>query len=294
MGVAIVVFLIIYATLILLGYTQMNIIGAQMKVAAIGGLDPNATQDVKTKAAQMMMPALVPWASGVIVAFFLIVLTQVTATLAGWEAINGRRAGVGAILSATIRRPFWMSLIQTLILMAVLFLVMMVLVIIAFPFSKSNPQALPGIIFGIGTLVYAYPVVATAFRIHRTSIEGRGPWQGMIASIALVKGYWWRTFGILFLFLIASTALTSLGALALGNDSLFNFSAATDPSTRTAAIMRMHDLYTWGYILASSAIPALVLTILFYLLTPMYVDLRARHHEFLSEEERTDLLMMEP
>jgi hypothetical protein len=233
-----------------------------------------------------MLPVLIPWFSSGLLAFFLFVLAHVATTIAGWEAINGRHAGLGSVLGRAIRRPFWMSLLQTLILIGILFFAAMVVGIIAFPFAKSNPDILPWVMLAIALLVYAYPLVATLFRVQKVAIEHRGPWKGMIASVALVKGNWWRTFAILLLFMVASTALTSLVGVALGNRDVFNFGNMTaDPDQQAATAIRLKEMFTWSYILISSIFPAITLTFLFYLLTPMYVDLRARRGEFVEGDD---------
>jgi hypothetical protein len=290
-AVALFIFLALFGVAVLYGYGNMLYVGAQAAIAAKGGFAQGADPKVQQEAAQAMIGALVPFFCIMVIFLVGITFTHVAATTAGWDAINGRPVRLGEVLSRTVRRPYWMSLIQTLIFLAIMMMIALVVAVVAYVLSGGNPGRVGLYFGGLVLIVLAYPMVATSFRVHKVVVESRGPWQGMIASIAMVKGYWWPTFGRLFLLGLAIGAVQLIIGFAMGTMKMPDAAMTNpaDPDAVALALQQAKESYTWGYVLINGLLISVFFTFLYYLLTPMYVDLRARHGDFLAEDEMEEL-----
>jgi hypothetical protein len=68
-----------------------------------------------------------------------------------------------------------------------------------------------------------------------------------------------------------------------------NMPDMSDPNAMAATLQQAKEAYTWGYILINGLLISLSLTFMYYLLTPMYVDLRARHGDFVHADGETGM-----
>lgn len=279
-GLAIIIFLIIVAVSILYGYGNMMNLAVQADLAASGG--PGADEAAQEEAMKAFFGAMVPFFFFMVIFFFGITFAQVAATIGGWEALNDRPVSTGDVLARSIRRPFWVSILQTIIFMMVMVTVGIIVGIVSFIAAGANTGRI-GLIFAIlFTLACAYPIVATSFRIHKVALESRGPWQGMIASIAMVKGYFWRTFGVLFLLGIAMVALSLIISYAMGISPMMGGGmggGSNDIAAQAAELQKMKESYTWPVVIVQALQFGLSFTFMYYLLTPLYADLRIRRGE---------------
>ena len=283
--------IIIMLSFIIFGYGMQKYLTVMVDLSASGMLASQDDPEIARQLMPKMMGGLVSVGFGSMIYTLALLFVQVLVTIASWEAMNGRIPGMGELLRRTLSRPFWITLLQTIILGVVLAAIFFVLVIMAFIITGGNKELLAPLIL-LALIPFIYPVIATMFRVHQTTIEERGPWQGMIASIALVKGSWWRTFGILFLVWLAVGAISILLSVAVNGGSLPAFNAGMSPdadqATQTAALTKQLASYSWPSIIVNAISGSILFTFFFYILTPMYADLRARRGDFLEYDDEED------
>ncbi len=293
-GVFLLAVVIIAACSILYQNASYHMMGRMAEIAASGGMSDNADPELKKQMGMQMLSASASNLGFFVIYIMVLVFSQVTAAIAGWEAINAREISFGAVLTRSIGRPFWASLLQTIV-MVMLAVMVAAVVYIAFVVvagAGASRSLLPLLLI---LLILLYPFVATAFRIQKVSIESRGPWKGLIASIALVKDNWWRTLLTLLIAAIGGGVLIFLAGMLTGGGMAFQFGsrgAGNDPQAIIDAYNKMKESYSIGSLVATNIVSALAYTFCFFLLTPMYTDLRARRGELLEEPAEDDLAML--
>ncbi len=67
--------------------------------------------------------------------------------------------------------------------------------------------------FVIGIPVLLFLVVVWPFYVQAVVIEGRGPFHALMRSLELVRGSWWRVFGILVVFVVILFAIGSVASV---------------------------------------------------------------------------------
>ena len=223
--------------------------------------------------------------------------TQTAAVLFAWEAAEGRRMGIGEGLGIVLRKPVWIVLLQTVMIVIMVMLAFFAFSLIATALiggatAGDSPGAAVALLpvlmllFG-GALLYF--IVATIFRVHRVAIEERGPWHGLVASIALVKGNWWRVFGLLAVIALFVIAVSLPFALLIADD-LKDMSAAlrggtsNDPKVMAEFYQNMAALFSWKFVVVQIIQGAATWLLLSNFLTAMYIDLRSRRGELHSDD----------
>jgi hypothetical protein len=284
--------IIIFILGLLFNFGMRSYLTTMADFSASGGLTPQDDPELAQQMATQVMGAVIPFMFVTLIYFFGLIFVQVMATIASWEAINDRSIGMGELFRRSFSRPFWISVLQTIMFGVILAAAFFLLIIILYIIAGGNQEMLQSMMWLI-LIPLIYPIIATIFRIHKVAIEDRGPWQGMIASIVLVKGSWWKTFGTLVLLWVAMAAVSFLIGMATGGGDLSAFggsmsAGSNDPEAAAAALASARDAYTIPYMIANSFISSILFTFFFYILTPMYVDLRARRGEFLSDEEMAE------
>ncbi len=173
---------------------------------------------------------------------------------------------------------------------AVMMVIYLLLVVIAWPMGDAGILLLSILL----PLVVVVMLIYTIVRVQNVVVEERGPWQGMIASIARVKGNFWRIFLLVMaVILVWATGLLLINLLLNGNP-MGNFGAMMnggaeqstgDIEDRVAALTMMKPYLEWPYIIISGIWSSLWFIVLFNLTTVIYADLLARRGEFQTEEE---------
>lgn len=272
-------FVILVAMSIIQGFgTMLYFEGA---VEALPLLKPGGTQEEQAAGGMMIVKALVPLLLTSVVAVVGLIFVQVMTAIAGWQALNNEPVSLGEIMDRTVGRPLWFGIVQTILLALVMGVILLFLAIILFS---------AGLVQGGGStvvflLVSLYPFIATLFRIHKISIEDRGPWQGLISSIVLVNSNFGRVFGALALFGVAF-ALVAYGiSMATGTGNMAMGTGGSDPEANLEAMKLMLENYTWGAIIISGIVSSAMMVFGCYLLTPLYADSRTRRGEFLPQDE---------
>src|SRR5438270_7491170 len=165
----------------------------------------------------------------------------------------GRPANVGSVLRETLARYF--PLLGLIALVFVIFVVW----VIAFAIGLVI-IVLPGLAVLCAGIFFA---VRWSLTVAAMMAEDIGPIRAFGRSWNLVKGMWWRTFGIIFIAGVAYSILT-LALLAL-----FNVVAAIIPGLST-------DFRSGLATAATTLVDALIAPIFPVVLTLLYFDLRVR------------------
>jgi hypothetical protein len=237
---------------------------------------------------------------GIMIFFYIIggLYIQSIATRLSWEAVGGRSPGIAEGLHNSFGRTFWNNILQSLFLGIIAGMAM-----IASSIFQAFGRTI-GPMFEVIPLVALYGIafyftVATVFRVHELVVDGRGPWQGLIASMALVRRHWWRVASLVLLIGILGVVLTSvLPQLFIPGSAYqdavrpgFPPSGEYDPKVIAAMFKEVaHSITLVSTLIQSIAIPV-VLLFGINLLTAKYVDLRVRRGDF-DEEIGPDGEMM--
>ncbi len=278
------------AVLLMLGYTlytytMIDMMGAMAHAAESGLLGPNPDPEQSKMLLQLIMPSLGMMILSVVLFLIVLQFVQVLATLTSWDAINEQPIGFGEAIGRSFGRPFWIALVQGIIvgavLMAVFFLALIVLA------GASGGQMGAGgsaasLVIGLPLIIgVAIVYLLISLRVHTVVAEGRGPWNGLIGSITLVKTGFLKTFGVLFLAGLGFGAVSFIVSMLLGGPSgSMNFGGNNDPDAIIESYKRMQEAGLLGVGVANGLVSGLGLMFTSYLLTPLYVDLRARRGDF--------------
>ncbi|MBS1911810.1 MAG: hypothetical protein JST22_07475 [Bacteroidetes bacterium] len=293
-GVFLLAVVLMAACSILYQNASYHMMGRMAEIAASGGMSDNADPELRQQMGMQMLSTTAANLGFFLIYIMVLVFSHVMAAIAGWEAVNAREISLGAVFTRAIGRPFWASLLQTIIMvmLAVVVVAIVYITFIAVAGVGASRSPLPLLLI---VLILLYPLVATAFRIQKVSIESRGPWKGLIASIALVKGNWGRTFLTLLIAAIGGGVLIFLTGMLTGGGMAFQFGSrggGNDPQAIIDAYNKMKESYSIGSLVATNIVSAFAYTFCFFLLTPMYTDLRARRGELLETPADDDLEML--
>ncbi|MFG2646231.1 hypothetical protein [Streptomyces sp. NPDC048436] len=238
------------------------------------------------------------WDDGrpVLIAFGVVWLLTLLATLAVnsfiqascaatlHEAVLGRPATFGAIWRrAWSRTPSVMGVTVLLAVILLLPAATCVLLFVSFFVTVLTQSAVPfGLIFLlllVVTPLAAWLYVLFAFAPAAASLETAGPLQALRRSVRLVRGAWWRIFGISLL------AGMIVGAVSLAVRLPLQFAAPTphpvDPGSSTSAVLLDQLRSQFGlyavFTLVASFVTQLAASVFLPLVTAvLYIDQRIR------------------
>lgn len=249
--------------------------------------------DVIMRHIMPMMGSMIVFGLVAFLAFFLALFTQTATTIASWDAMNDEETSLGDLIKRSLRRPYWYVLAQAVIMYAFVSLANIVVAIVG--------TILAAVTMGIGYIllqfVYQvaliYFVIATIFRIHQVVIGDRGPWQGMIASIALVKDNWWRTFGVMFVIVVILSIILIPVMLPIFIPMIGEFMQLAemsqgqepDPAAVATAFTNIANSISPFWIVLVAIVSSAMTLLTINTITAMYVDLRARRGDFLTDED---------
>lgn len=293
LGVAIISIVLIAASTMLVMTAGMNMQAASAQMAASGVIDENGQPVDKNdtealeRAAAPVMAALVPLGGAMVLMLVVSVFAQVATAMAGWHALTDEPLTVGEIVSRSLGRSFWISLVQTIILLFVMMIVGVNYVVLTVVLAGGPGHGPPLFLTVVMMLVIAYAFVVTSMRIHRVVVEGRGPWRGIISSIALVNPMLMRTLGIVVVGMIGWGAIMYLQSVLTGTSDTM-----TNGGGGASAIIQQYELMkkvvTPATMALGGLLTALASVFFFYLFTPIYADLRARRGDFLEGEDEDE------
>lgn len=272
----------------------MNVVGLdaqESQLAMLDELGQGGGEPSQAAAGAAMMAGIM--ALGVMIVYIgVVVFASVMLMMAAWEALNDRPASPGELLGHVLRRAYWAVLVQCIIVGVILVLYALLLVLIG-TIAGAGDQKVLTVVMLVGVAPLLYPLMLVAFAPYRTAIDGRGPWQGIIASIALVKGQWMRAFA---LFAVALIALIAVNILVSSLADLprmgFNIGAPGDYREQARMLREMIANQTPMKLLVGAVMQSVGSVIMTVIVLVIYADLRARRGEFdeVAGEDGADLL----
>lgn len=215
---------------------------------------------------------------------------QTMTVYASWSEINGEHLTLGELARRPFKRALWMTIAHMFIIGAIASLGSMVII----PFVVVGTAVVVPV--GIAAsfalcLALVYFMVAASLSVHFITIDSRGPWKGLIASITLVKNEWWRAFGLLALiWLIISLITAPAGIWMLFEvadiiQALEPIANSEDPALAMQFFTQISGMLSpWIFALYGIAAAAFLL-LMTNAQTVLFVDLRARRGDFLGEDE---------
>jgi hypothetical protein len=227
--------------------------------------------------------------------FYLLALiyVQVAITNVSWEATGGYHPGIGDALRGSFGRRFRFGLLQSLMLFFIIQIGSLPLELFQ-EFGRGVAPMVEAMAMALMMIAISYFSVITTFRVHEIVVDERGPWRGLISSIALVRGSFWRLAGLLLVIGGLTMVVVIMIPGAVNPRGIWGSVATLTPlladSGNKAETATFVTDYASSYTLLSSllqraAIPVAML-IAINLLTAMYVDLRVRRGDFEEPEEQ--------
>jgi hypothetical protein len=232
-----------------------------------------------------------------IIYLLALVYVQVVLTTVSWEATGGYHPGIGDAVRGSFGRRFRYGLLQSFLVFMIIQVGSLALEIFR-GFGRGVAPMFEAVAMVAMMMAVSYFSVVTTFRVHEIVVDDRGPWRGLISSIALVRGSFWRLAGLLLVIGTLSIILAGVvpglvnptgvwGSFASLAALLVDFQNQTETATFLAD-------YASSYALASSLVQRAAIPIAFLiginLLTAMYVDLRVRRGDFDEPEALTPAL----
>lgn len=293
-GVVTLITLLLFS-IVIAWSTQSYLSAAGSAFSAAGGFDPEKDAQAFQSA---MAPMIFPMITSVGVQFLyllVIIFTQILITLAGWYAAHNERIGIGGLFSLAFKRSYWIAAIQT-IMMAIFFVVLlmgvaiMIAVLTQITGDVATMLLMPALYVAITWLL-----VKTLTRLQLIAIEDRGPWQGLMASLTLSRGHWWRSFGAILIPTLVLGAATLLVSIAMmGGKGLFDMpmgmnagaaGGADDFVILGARMKEMASALTYPFFLVSGLIMSIYIVYSTHVTTLLYIDLKGRRGDFDAVED---------
>ena len=226
------------------------------------------------------------------------VITTVAVTIIGCAEMSGETLSWQEALSRTfhirVLKVFGQYLLEGALLSAIVVIPYMLL-IIGIAVDSVALGFVGGLLIFAALLVAVYLGISFAFTVPAISWEDADVIESFRRSWSLVRGNWWRTFGILLLMGImvsfaASIMMTPLYLIFLWDffKAYFEaFSALADGENDPTILITMIKSLGFGVgiLSAISSIIQLIITPLYVVI--MYFDLRARKGEFSQSSAST-------
>ncbi|MFF2366769.1 hypothetical protein ACFVU0_29275 [Streptomyces sp. NPDC058122] len=227
------------------------------------------------------------WVVGMVVSLVASSFIQASSAATLHDAVLGRRAHVGAVWKrAWSRTP---SVLGVTLLLGLTVAIPMILLIALFALMAAASND-PSASFGLFLLLMLVAVPLMVWLFVRFSfapaaavLEGASPVTAMRRSARLVRGTWWRTFGILLLggviTLIVSIVINVPFQFAMPAPQPYDLSSAHEPVSVTEIYARM--LPDMGRSLVLSTISGVFVQLFSLVFMPLvssllYIDQRIR------------------
>lgn len=293
-GVVTVIAILLFSVVI--AYTTQNYLSAVgASFSAASGINPEKDSQAFQNAMTAMIGPMITSVGVQFLYLLIIVFTQVLVALAGWYAAHNEKIGVGGLFSLAFKRSYWMAAIQTIMLAIFFIVVMMGLAIVVAILARFTGDVATTALMPVLYVAIIWFLVKTVTRLQLIAIEDRGPWQGLMASLTLSKGNWWRSFAAVLVPTVVMGAVTILSSiLMMGGKGLFDMpmgmnagpSAATENYALLGAKMKeMANALTLPFFLVSGFIMSIYLVYLTHVTTLLYIDLKGRRGDFDAIEE---------
>jgi hypothetical protein len=137
-------------------------------------------------------------------------------------------------------------------------------------------------------VVLLYFSAATLFRIHEIVADDRGPWHGLISSIALARVDLLRVFLTFLVLVVMASVFAGIWyvlavAPVVGAEPAVSTNASLAQESRFVA-----SLLTWRSTVSAGLLLALGLALGVNIVTSLYTDLRARRGDFTRGAEEIE------
>lgn len=256
-------------------------------------------------------PGMIEWLMSLAMVFVLgligiILLSYVqnAMVIAAWEGYNGRTIGFGDMMREAWGRRFWHSVVQYFMFMAITLMVSIVLGVVGVGLQLAMGKVGGNISSLISNVAVQYFTIITLLRTQQVMLERRGPWRGLIASISLIKGNFWKAAGLYILFIIPIAivgvvvlfpAIQDFIAATASQSGLMDAANGTGGGTPdTVAIAKLYTiiaeaLQSWMFPVLG-ALSVIGLLVMNNGMTALYVDLRTRRGDFNEIIDEDDIL----
>lgn len=237
------------------------------------------------------------------VAYVILVLAYLAATVGvtvvGCAEMSNRQLSwndaLSQIFSLRLLRVLGQQILQYLALGGVVIIPFIFIVIGAG--TKSIGVTLFGVMLCLVAIVFAvYLLIRWTFALPAIVWEDSGVIQSFGRSSFLVKGFWWRTFGILLLLTIIAQFAVSIITTPVQLFALWGFfskyftliSSMSDGALESIEFLELFDSLGIGLGIVTFVSYALLLLVTPLITVVMYFDLRARKNEFAPPTELAD------
>lgn len=284
--------------------------GISAYMTALGGFMGSATpENMSPEQMNRLVGPMMLFYAIMFIYFAVLLILQTVTALFAWEAADGRRIGILEGLGTIFRKPFWIVMVQTFMIGVIMMLAFFAFALLAggaaVGATAGDSGGAAATILSILVILFAlailYFVVATIFRVHTVVIEDRGPWRGLIASMALVKGNWWKVLALLIFIYVAVAIVSAPFYLLMADDMIDILNAmkggsSNDPEVMAEFAATMQGLLSWKFIAAQVIQGAATWLLLSNFLTAMYIELRARRGDFeeMDDSQLDDTAWGEP
>jgi len=206
-------------------------------------------------------------------------------------AINGERTGLGEAFSKVFSITFWRSIGQSLLLILVVggcILACVIIIMIGMAINKILGILFTVVVIPATIVLIIYLIFIWYFAFVAIVNEDKGIMESFSRSSFLVKGNWWRTFGIIILTSILVDFAVSIISTPISFIFMWDFISqyfkmiAENMSNQKSPedVFKMMGSLGFGF-----GAVLIITTILDALVTPlitivMYFDLRIRKNEF--------------
>ncbi len=199
--------------LIIVGYLMIGIIGTLAFRNLFNGIitimeqsNAGGNNQVSPEALMSLLSFYAVMIPGQIILSIGSFLATAVCIRAAWMAMNDEDATLGQLVKKAFSRDVWYLLAQNYLLgimIGVAYVVVVLIMVIAGVGAGASGKGVVAVIVvmllglaAVGAAVWA--AISISLTPQQIVIHSRGPLKGMAASFRLVRGNWWRTFGVLF------------------------------------------------------------------------------------------------
>ena len=244
---------------------------------------------------QRLLPflhALIPFILSTFIVLIGTVITQIAITQMAAGDLTGESIGYATAIARTFDRRWYRSIVAEFLKMAVLsaFIAAVVIAMVIIMMLAGGGKTETGTtVITVLFILFLTPVIVAVavlwnFSLEAVAIEDLTATEALRRSWALVKGYWWRTVGIFFLFGIAVQFITSIISIPFTFGSMWDvykefFTIAKEQNGQVDPHLFEQIQGALG---TGIGVGMAITTVVRMLIEPqyrtvMYFDLRARH-----------------
>lgn len=257
-----------------------------LKTAAAFGSQSGSPADVAEESIAAMYAQVAGDATPlVLLSLVLLVvstLVQLANTVEAWDHALLIDRSISEWFARIFGRPFVTAFAQLVVMLMFIGAIFGMAMLFAAIFAGAAGPAGISLAMGAATGLLLYLALKVAFRLHEIVADDRGPWRSLVSSAALVRGSWFKVFATLFPVVVALVVLSEIAQRLLGGSIDTAAIQGTDESFEglAAGYRALAAAFTTQQAIALGVISAVAQYFIVNVLTPLYVDLRARRGDF--------------